>query len=415
MECLDRSPLESVYQAIFEDAPVAIWDEDFSAVKRFIDDLRATGVQDIREYLHSHPDAVEECVRRVRVRHVNRVAREFYGARTEEDLIASLPRLFDAVSLNNFRDEVIALAEGSRSFGSELFATTLSGERRLVQMNVSIVGPEPSDWSRVVVAFTDVSERRRLEQSLERANESLRRLNRDLEQFAWAAAHDMREPLRTIALYAQVLQRVQPAPLPGSSGEKALNFILSNARRMETLIEDLLRFARAVEPRSWEASVVADSHVVVEDVLMNLSATIADANAQLNIPDRLPAVRIEPSHLTQVFQNLITNAIKYREPDRQAHIRITASTEDHRVEFCVADNGIGINPEYHDRIFHVFKRLHGIDVEGNGIGLALCKKIVEEYGGRSASSPSLAVAQPSISPSIARRNGYISPSVRQLV
>lgn len=229
--------------------------------------------------------------------------------------------------------------------------------------------------------FTDITERRRLEQSL-------RRVNQHLEQFAYAAAHDMREPLRTIALYAQLLQRHQK-PEPGTPTDVAINHILTHAYRMETLVSDLLAFARAVEPEiSRSTHGDTDPHSVIAEVLSGLSRAVQEAAAEIHVSPELPVIDMQPVHLRQVVQNLLTNAIKYRAKERRLEIRITADSAAEQTTFCVADNGIGFQPEYHDRIFGIFKRLHGYEVEGNGIGLALCRKIVEDYGAGSGSSQS---------------------------
>jgi light-regulated signal transduction histidine kinase (bacteriophytochrome) len=257
----------------------------------------------------------------------------------------------------------------------------LAGERRQVMMNVSMLGSPVPDWSRVVVTFTDITERRRLEQSLKSANDSLQRLNRHLEQFAYAAAHDMREPLRTIALYAQLLQRQHP-PVPGTGAETALKYILENGRRMETLLDDLLAFARAVEPHNSATPEGSDPVAVVDEVLSSLSTAIQESAAQILIDTELPKANMKSVHLKQLFQNLLSNAMKYRAEHASPVIRIAAEATGVELRFKVADNGIGIRSEYHEQIFGIFKRLHGREIEGNGVGLALCKKIVEDYGGR---------------------------------
>jgi PAS domain S-box-containing protein len=372
---------ESRYRMLFESAPVGIWDEDFSAVKELLADLMSSGAGSVRKHLESNPELVAEAIRRVRVRHVNRVAREFYGAETEQDLIRALPKLFDAASEKVFIDEISALAEGASTFTAELVAFRLSGERRLVQMNVSVLPTEGDDWSQIIVAFTDLTERRRLEQSLQRANEMLQRVNSDLEQFAYAAAHDMREPLRTIALYAQLLQKLQPEKL-GPAANTALTYILQNAARMETLVGDLLAFAQTIEPHDLTRCSLIDSNAIADEVLASITGAIAQAGAHVTVSKDLPAIAVQPGHLRQLLQNLISNAIKYRSPDRTAEVCLTGMEHDREAVFCVSDNGIGIRPEYHDRIFGIFKRLHNTQVPGNGIGLALCKKIVEQYGGR---------------------------------
>jgi signal transduction histidine kinase len=381
MKNVQQQGSETAYRAIFEGAPVGMWDEDLSDVKVFLDDLATSGVCNIGEHLRLHPQALRECLRRIRVRHVNRVARQFYGAETEEQLLQALPRLFDETALDIFREEVTAFHEGACTFESELSVATLAGERRRVVMNVSMLDGT-TDWSEVVVAFTDITDRRRLERSLTRANETLRRLNHHLEQFAYAAAHDLREPLRTIALYAQLMQRHQP-PDHNPRSEMALKYVLDNAKRMETLVDDLLRFARAIEPESADpADCVADPAVVFREVLFDLSNAVKTASAMVYIDTSLPAVRMRSVHLRQLFQNLLSNAIKYRAEDRPCEIRVSAQTAGGDPVFCVADNGIGVRSEYHEQIFGIFSRLHGYEIEGNGIGLALCRKILEHYGGR---------------------------------
>jgi signal transduction histidine kinase len=377
---------ESRYRTLFEQAPVAIWDEDFSSVREFLQSLVAEGTVSLREHLEADPSLVAEAIRRVRVRHVNRAAREFYGAKSEDELINALPSLFDPAAARVFIEEIVALASGASTFSAELVTATLTGERRLVQMNVSMLpddheGELLPEWSQVVVAFTDLTERRRLEQSLRRANDLLHRVNNDLEHFAYAAAHDLREPLRTIALYAQLLQ-ASIGRQPALTSEKAVSYILQNTARMQGLIDDLLAFARAIEPDEWAPCPLVDTRAVVSDVLSGIAGAIGTSNTQVVIAPDLPAVPIQPGHLRQVFQNLFTNAIKYRSPGRTPVVEVRALHRDNETVFCVSDNGIGIASEYHQRIFAIFDRLHGANVEGNGIGLAVCKKIVEKYQGR---------------------------------
>ena len=198
---------ETDYQAVFEGAPLPMWDEDFSAIHAYFDGLAAWGVKDIRRYLEQNPSAVMHCVRLLRVRHVNRLAREFYGAATGSEVIRELPSLFDDAALTMFREELSHFAEGGQAFEAELPALTLHRGQRLVQMNVALLPTPEQPWSRVVVTFTDVTDRRALEAALGRTNETLRSMNAALEQFAWAAAHDLREPLRTISLYTELLRR----------------------------------------------------------------------------------------------------------------------------------------------------------------------------------------------------------------
>ena len=218
---------------------------------------------------------------------------------------------------------------------------------------------------------------------LTRSNEELTRSNRDLEIFAYSASHDLKEPLRTISIYTELMQRNSQ----GRNSERQppenldlLGHILAAARRMNTIIDDLLLYTRATKPEAGPAPSV-DAGAVVAEVVQDLSGQIDDAGASVTM-SALPCVAIHRSPLAQVFQNLISNSIKYRgsEPPR---IEISGRLAERWCVFSVADNGIGIEPEFGEQIFGLFKRLHRREeYPGNGIGLAICQRLVEQYGGR---------------------------------
>jgi light-regulated signal transduction histidine kinase (bacteriophytochrome) len=214
---------------------------------------------------------------------------------------------------------------------------------------------------------------------LKRSNEELRRANRDLEVFAYSASHDLQEPLRTIALSGQLIERRWGQQLSGDDAAFLTN-INSAAKRMSSLIDDLLAYARAAKYEEGEAPRV-DAGRVLADVLEGLQGSIQETGAIITA-GALPAVTIHESRLAQLFQNLIGNAIKYRGKE-VPRVNITAAERDGWCVFSVVDNGIGIEPEYAERIFGLFKRLHGRDqYPGSGIGLAICQRVVEQYGGR---------------------------------
>jgi light-regulated signal transduction histidine kinase (bacteriophytochrome) len=211
------------------------------------------------------------------------------------------------------------------------------------------------------------------------ANNALCRANADLEQFAYAAAHDLKEPLRMVSLYCQMLSKSFAETL-GPDGQKYLNYSLQGSRRMEALVQDLLAYLQASH-FSEAVPAIIDSHVSLEHALVNLQLTIEESGASI-ASSRLPHAKMHELHLEQLFQNLLSNAIKYRgiaKPD----IFIAAEQSNGETVFSVRDNGIGIDPEYQEQIFELFKRLHSHDrYAGSGIGLAICKRIVEHYGGR---------------------------------
>jgi light-regulated signal transduction histidine kinase (bacteriophytochrome) len=209
-------------------------------------------------------------------------------------------------------------------------------------------------------------------------NDLLERANEDLKQFAFAASHDLQEPLRMITSYSQLLIEGARGQLD-SEAQLCVDFIDRGAKQMRNLLANLLTYTEA-GAASWEANEFIDLNATFAKVKDNLRLAIAESGAVV-ICDNLPRVLGHAGRFVQLFQNLIGNAIRYR-GDARPHIHISAELRDAEWRFAVADNGMGIAPEYYLTIFGVFKRLHGSAIPGTGIGLAICQRVVERYGGR---------------------------------
>ncbi|MFI6339066.1 CHASE3 domain-containing protein [Streptomyces sp. NPDC050535] len=206
----------------------------------------------------------------------------------------------------------------------------------------------------------------------------LQRSNAELEQFAYVASHDLQEPLRKVSSFTQLLQRRYGGQLD-SRADQYIDFAVDGANRMQTLINDLLDFSRVGRMHNAQQSVDLDK--VLERTLSTLSVGIEEAGAAIT-HDPLPTIVADPTQLGMLWQNLIGNAVKFRRPGEAPKIHVTAAREGELWRFTVTDNGIGIAPEYADKIFVIFQRLHTKDAySGSGIGLAMCKKIVEFHGG----------------------------------
>ena len=237
-------------------------------------------------------------------------------------------------------------------------------------------GPESR---RVAILFNDITERKRAEEEIRRYTEDLRRSNQDLEHFAYVASHDLQEPLRVVSSFSQLLARRYQGKLDADADE-FIAFVVDGAKRMQTLINDLLTFSR-VGTRGHPFAPV-ECEAILRAVRENLDLAIAESGAVIT-HDPLPTLLADETQLTQLFQNLFSNAIKFHRPETPPRIHVSAARQDGDWRLSVRDNGIGIDQRYFERIFILFQRLHGRETyPGTGIGLAVCKKIVERHGGR---------------------------------
>jgi PAS domain S-box-containing protein len=219
---------------------------------------------------------------------------------------------------------------------------------------------------------TDIDEQKRIEQELRQANQ-------DLEQFAFSASHDLQEPLRSIKIYGELLTARYASKLDGEALE-FLEYLKTGATRMQSLVRDLLAYTQVAKLDPPQEA--TDSNEVLAQALEDLGGSIAECGACVTF-DPLPPARVHGTHLGQLFQNLISNAIKYRSPERTPVVHVSGKQEHGYCVFSVRDNGIGIAPEYKEQIFGLFKRLHtGEEYSGTGIGLAICQRMVERYRGR---------------------------------
>jgi PAS domain S-box-containing protein len=334
-------------------------------------------------------DAIVSVDESQRIVFFNQGAEQIFGYAADEVLGHPLELLIPGRFRRGHDDEV-------RGFGGSPVRARRMGERG------QIVGlrkdgeefPAEASISQYSVAgrrvFTavlrDSTERQRTEEALARQAAELSRSNADLEQFAYVASHDLQEPLRMVASYTQLLARRYGAQLDDDARE-FIGFAVDGVTRMQSLINDLLAYSRVgTRGHEFEAT---DVGALVQRVVGVLRPVIEETGAEV-VCDELPTVMADPGQLVQLFQNLLANALKFRRPDTTPRIHFGVRRVDHGWEFSVRDNGIGIDPEYADRIFVIFQRLHSrAEYPGTGIGLAICKKIVERHGGqiRMESSP----------------------------
>jgi len=257
---------------------------------------------------------------------------------------------------------------------------TVRVEKDGKQINISLtVSPVKDASDKIIGASTiarDITERKRIEEELKKTMAELERSNAELERFVYVASHDLQEPLRMVASYTQLLEKHYKDKLDADAND-FINFAVDGAKRMQQLINDLLAYSRVgTQGKPFEFT---DCEAVFEAAVANLDVTIKENKAKVT-HDSLPMVMADKGQLVQVFQNLIGNAIKFRgkQPPR---VHVSAQPDKDKWAFSVKDNGIGIDPQYFERIFIIFQRLHS-EVPGTGTGLAIAKRIVERHGGR---------------------------------
>lgn len=252
-----------------------------------------------------------------------------------------------------------------------------SGEVIPVLMSLSLLTDPKGEPVGIASIIKNLSDLKQTEEMLRSKTEALERSNQDLEEFAYVAAHDLREPLLGISAYLKVVQRYEDTLDPEAS--KFISRALDITHRMDYLIQSLLSYSRlGIAPESLEPT---DCNIALDSALHNLRSSIEGSGARV-ASDQLPIVQGNSSQIVQLFQNLISNAIKYA-GDRPLEIHVGVVREESKWRFCVKDNGIGIQPQHTERIFKIFQRLEvGRERPGTGIGLASCKKIMEHHGGR---------------------------------
>jgi PAS domain S-box-containing protein len=308
----------------------------------------------------------------------NRGAQHLYGYTGEEVIGRSIELLVPVSHAGDVANylERVRLGEAIEQY--ETVRVRKDGRELQVSLSVS---PLRDAAGSVIGASTiahDITERKKAERALARRTEELARSNAELQQFAYVSSHDLREPLRTVANFAQLLQERYSGKLD-ATGDEFIGFIVDGVTRMQGLINDLLAYSRAGS--HGRNRVPVDCGALLRQALGNLRAAIEESGAQIS-HDELPVIRCDGAQVTQVFQNLVGNSIKFRNgPPPRIHVAVERAPAEW--VFSVKDNGIGIDPRYASRIFEIFQRLHTQKkYPGSGVGLAIAKKIVERHGGR---------------------------------
>lgn len=327
-----------------------------------------------RALLQAAPDGILLVDRDGRIMLANEACARIFGYGADE----LVGQLIEIVVPEYIRSRHATLRDGffssphTRPMGAGLDLVAARKDGSTIPVEISLSPFDFAERSGAIAVVRDVTEQRRLTTELKRSNE-------ELEQFAYVASHDLQEPLRMVSGYSQLLKRRYADQLDAEAQE-FLDFAVGGVKHMQSLIQDLLAFSRLSTHGKPFAHV--DLSDVMEQVKTNLQVTIQEAAARIDV-GALPTVRGDRTQLIQLLQNLTSNALKFRRLDASPRLRLAAIRDGAFWQLSLSDNGIGIEPEYRERIFVIFQRLHTRETyPGTGIGLAICKKVVERHGGR---------------------------------
>lgn len=306
----------------------------------------------------------------------NRGAQELYGWSPEEAISRNADELMQPEASKSWEIVQEALTK-QRRWEAELVHRTRSGEKVIINSRWSPKLDQEGRLARVLEINENITDRKEAEEKLIAMTNSLKRTNEELRQFAYVASHDLQEPLRVVGNYTQLLEKRYKEKLD-EKGTRFMNHIVEAVRRMRGLINDLLSYSR-IETRGGEKK-EASSDKMLDQALDNLSMGIEESGATIT-RDELPVIVADRGQMARLFQNLVSNAIKFR-GENPPEIHVSARETDEGWLFSVKDNGIGISMEYSDKIFQIFQQLHpNSEYKGSGIGLAICKRIIERHGG----------------------------------
>jgi PAS domain S-box-containing protein len=307
----------------------------------------------------------------------NPAAEELYGYPAEQALGRHISLIFPPERRGELEDIMrhLPTLEGTQRVETERL--TKHGERIEVEVRISPIRNSRGELLGASVIAHDIGERKRIEREFARWRDDLAKSNAELERFAYVASHDLQEPLRMVASFVQLLAQRYKGKLD-SDADEFIAYAADGANRMKTMIADLLKYSRAGRSDDFTAF---NSEVALYHALANLQFAIQETGATVTCGE-MPDLRGIESQIAELFQNLIGNALKFH-GDQPPRIQVSARRAGSAWEFSVTDNGIGIAPEYQEKIFEMFRRLHGREkYPGTGIGLTVCRKIVLHHGGQ---------------------------------
>lgn len=396
---------EAHFRALFDAAPVSLWEEDFSAIRALLDQHPPQADEEAWDrYLGQHPELLTACVRAARVLRVNRQTLTLFGTEDEQRLFAGLDRIFTPESIPVFRAELASLAAGNPRFEREAPQCALDGRELWTLIRVTLAPGHETRWSKVFVSITDITGRKAMEsalveararleekveartEALQRANRKLQRLSQMKDEFLASMSHELRSPLNAVLTGSEVMLEGTLGPLTERQ-QKALRRICDSGSHLLSLINDILDVAKA-EAGKMELQIEPVSpHDLAHGCLMMIreSALKKQLRVRTELSSEITQIEVDQRRIKQVLINLLSNAVKFTPQGGEIGLSFRGVPSQGEVIFTVWDTGIGIDPALRDHLFQAFVQLDSRlsrKYEGTGLGLALVKDLTELHGGR---------------------------------
>lgn len=371
------------YESLFEDSPVSLWEEDFSRVKDYFKQCRQAGITDFQAYFEANPEEVYRCFSLIKIIDVNKATLTLHGSTSKEEFFANLDNLTSEEAWPALIQELVVLSQGHTTFESEIYIKTLGGELRHVLLKLFIPPGYEETWSKVFVSAMDNTDRKVARETLRQANEELLRLNADKDKFFSIVAHDLKGPFMPLLGYLEFLIEAADTLTPAEIKEIGLSTYKAG-KRVHDLLENLLQWSQLQMGRmSYSPEKVALAEMVDSNILLLEAA--AQAKSITVQSDRLIDVWVQADKnmLNTVIRNLINNALKFTKPG--GSIIISTQSNASFIEITVADNGVGMSQNHVDKLFLVETQSSTVgtaEEKGTGLGLILCKEMVERHGGK---------------------------------
>ncbi len=397
------------YRSLFENSPVSLWEEDFSKIKDYFENLRASGVNDLQNHFESQPNAVAHCAQLVKLQNINKATQDLLGANSKKEVLAGLQSLFTQESMIVFSEELITLFQGSQRFESEVSQKTLTGDEKFVSLKLSVSPGYEDSLGKVLVSMLDITKRKKAEEALKAHQDHLQEMvkdrtselaivtqkaeeaNKSKSQFLANMSHELRTPLNAIMGFSQILKKQKNL---SDTQKIQLNTIYTSGQHLLTLISDILDISRIETGKEILEFDEINLPTLIYEILSIIQVKATKKNLEFRYEHgaKLPAiVRIDGRKLRQILINFLDNAIKYTDEGSvtfrvgpvKSDLSVKKNNGIRMIQFEIEDTGVGIPKEKQGEIFKPFTQveIEGKKREGTGLGLAISHQLLDLMGG----------------------------------